>query len=137
MATIHPYVPTHDKENIERWGWLFELTREVFPPGFVPPPSWVAPNRLNRPDYIEKAFAEAGFQHIRTKQEETTLFFADEVDWWAWEWSQGSRFWVEGMSPEALATFKAKSFEKLNEMKEPDGIRMLAAALFAIAQSPE
>lgn len=136
IATTHPYVPTHDIENFERWKWLFELTREVFPTDFQPPASWIAPNRLNSPDLIETALREAGFKNISVTKEETTLYFANENDWWDWEWSQGSRFWVEGMSPEGLAKFKAVAFEKLKAMKGPRGIPLLNGALLAIGNSP-
>lgn len=136
MATIHPYVPTHDAENFERWKWLFELTREVFPAGFQPPAFWVAPNLLNSPERIEGALCEAGFENISVTPEETVFYFKDEDDWWDWEWSQGSRFWVEGMSPEGLTKFKTVSFEKLKAMKTPKGIPMLNGALLASAHSP-
>ncbi|NOY97733.1 MAG: methyltransferase domain-containing protein [Chloroflexi bacterium] len=136
IATTHPYVPTGDSENFERWKWLFELTREVFPPDFVPPASWVAPNRLNSPERIEAALHKAGFKDIFVAKEETVMYFLDEEDWWDWEWSQGSRFWVEGMSPENLARFKAVSFEKLREMKGPKGIPILDGALLSIAKAP-
>lgn len=135
IATTHPYVPTHDTENFERWKWLFELTREVFPADFEPPASWVAPNRLNKPELIESAFRESGFENISIAQEETTMYFADEQDWWAWEWSQASRFWLEGMSPEGLAKFKAVSFGKLAAMKDSKGIPILTGALLAIARA--
>ena len=137
IATTHSYVPTNNTENFERWKWLFELTQEVFPPDFEPPASWVAPNRLNSPDLLEAALRESGFTDISLTQDETTMYFADENDWWDWEWSQGSRFWVEGMSPEGLAKFKTKSFEKLEEMKTPKGIPMLMGALLSTAKSPE
>ncbi len=136
FASTHSYVPTHDTGNFERWKWLFELTREVFPPDFEPPASWVAPNRLNTPDRIESALREAGFVDIVVRVEETTMYFADEEDWWQWEWSQGSRFWVEGMSPEGLAKFREVSFRKLNEMKGPHGIPMLYGALLATGKKP-
>ena len=136
IATTHPYVPIHDLENFERWKWLFEITREVFPAGFEPPASWVAPNRLNSPELIKTALREAGFENISITKKETTMYFTDENDWWDWEWSQGSRFWVEGMSPEGLAKFKAVSFEKLKEMKTPQGIPMLDGALLSIASTP-
>jgi ubiquinone/menaquinone biosynthesis C-methylase UbiE len=138
FASTHFYVPTHDAENFERWKWLFTLTREVFPADFEPPACWVAPNRLNRPELIESALRDAGFENISITPEETTLYFADENDWWTWEWSQGSRFWLEGMSPEGLAKFKAVAFEKLVAMKDSKGIPILVGALLAIAQtSPE
>ena len=136
LATTHPYVPTHDAENFERWKWLFELTREVFPADFEPPASWVAPNRLNQPELIESALRAAGFENISITKEETMMYFADEKDWWDWEWSQGSRFWVEGMSPEGLAKFKAVSFERLKVMKSPQGIPVLTGALLSIANAP-
>jgi len=137
IATTHPYVPTHDAENWERWKWLFELTRAVFPKDFEPPAAWVAPNRLNRPERIEAALRQAGFENISVTREEALLFFADENDWWDWEWSQGSRFWVEGMSPKGLEKFKATSFEHLSVMKGPQGIPILDGALLAIAHAPE
>ena len=136
IATTHPYVPTHDSENLERWKWLFELTKEVFPEGFEPPASWVAPNRLNSAERIESALRESGFENISVSSEESLMYFADEQDWWEWEWSQGSRFWVEGMSPEGLEKFKSVSFENLKAMKGPNGIPMLAGALLAIANAP-
>lgn len=136
LATTHPYVPTHDTENFERWKWLFELTREVFPANFKPPASWVAPNRLNRPELIETALCEAGFEKFSITEAETTMYFANENDWWDWEWSQGSRFWVEGMSPEGLTKFKAIAFEKLKAMKTPLGIPILIGALLSIARTP-
>ena len=137
IATTHPYVPTHDAENFERWKWLFELTREVFPADFEPPASWVAPNRLNSPELIETALRKSGFENISITKEEITMYFADENDWWDWEWSQGSRFWVEGMSPEGLEKFKAVSFEKLKAMKTSKGIPILDGALLSIGKAPE
>jgi hypothetical protein len=62
---------------------------------------------------------------------------ADEVDWGAWEWSQGSRCWLEGMSAEGLASFKAASYAKLRAMKDPNGIPIRCGALLAIAGGRE
>jgi ubiquinone/menaquinone biosynthesis C-methylase UbiE len=135
VGTIHPYVPVDDQENTNRWSWLFKLTRDVFPPDFVPPAAWVAPNRLNRPDLIMAALHDAGFTRIQVTSEEVIMHFADEDDWWAWEWSQGSRFWLEGMSPEGLATFKRVSMERLRAMKTPQGIPIRLGALLAVARA--
>jgi hypothetical protein len=75
---------------------------------------------------------QAGFTRVRIELHEADLYFKDEVDWWAWEWSQGSRFWLEGMSPEGLARFKQEAFDHLREMREPQGIAMRDGALFAL-----
>jgi ubiquinone/menaquinone biosynthesis C-methylase UbiE len=136
FAASLTYVPVNDQENFERWKWLFALTRAVFPPNFVPPVAWTAPNRLNRPELIKTALDAAGFTEIETRTEEATFYFADEEDWWAWEWSQASRFWLEGMSPSALELFKTQAFENLKAMQEPAGIPILDGALFAIARAP-
>lgn len=132
IATVGPYVPTDDHENAERWQWLFQLTKEVFPSDFVPPSSWTAPNRLKTPEAMTAALQDAGFTDIATWREEKVMYFVDEEDWWGWEWSQASRFWLEGMSPEGLAKFKAVSFEKLSQMKVADGIPMRWGSTYAI-----
>jgi SAM-dependent methyltransferase len=136
MATVGPYIPTADRENLERWQWLFQLTKEVFPPDFVPPSSWTAPNRLKTPEAITTALQDAGFVDITTWCEEKVMYFAGEEDWWVWEWSQGSRFWLEGMSPEGLTRFKAVSFEKLGQMKGAEGISMRWGAIYAMGKAP-
>jgi hypothetical protein len=96
----------------------------------------VGANGLNRPELIEAALRESGFENISITEAETTMYFADEDDWWNWESSQGSRFWMEGMSPEGLAKFKAASFEKLKAMKTSEGIPILVGALLSVANAP-
>ena len=130
FAAIAPYVPTHDMENFPRWKWLFDLTKAVFPPDFVPPPAWIAPRKLGKPELAEAAFQRAGFVNIHSEEHEAMLYFKDENDWWKWEWSQGSRFWVEGMSPEGRERFQRESFEHLRQMQTEQGIPTLDGALF-------
>jgi O-methyltransferase/aklanonic acid methyltransferase len=136
MAASFPTGTVNPGPELERWGWLFKLTKDVFPPDFTPPPAWIAPRRLNKPDKVRAVFAQAGFVDLEIEQHEADLYFRDEADWWAWEWSQGSRFWVEGMRPEARDRFQREAFEHLNAMKEPGGIRMRDAAMFVIARRP-
>jgi ubiquinone/menaquinone biosynthesis C-methylase UbiE len=133
FAASLPFTPT-DKAEFARWQWLFDLTKAVFPPDFTPPSSWIAPRRLSKPELIEAALTKAGFSDLRIERHEATLHFRDEDDWWEWEWSQGSRFWVEGMSPEGLERFKRESMEHLRAMQTPEGIPMLDGMLFAFAR---
>ena len=136
IATVGPFVNTGDREDMQRWQWLFQLTREVFPPDFVPPASWTAPHNLSTPERISKALSDAGFEQIVTWREEKVMYFNNEEDWWAWEWSQASRFWLEGMSPEGLEKFKTVSFEKLALIKEPQGIPMRWGAQYGLGKNP-
>jgi ubiquinone/menaquinone biosynthesis C-methylase UbiE len=133
FAASIPQTPRRDEE-LARWQWLFDLTRAVFPPGFTPPAAWIAPRRLSKPELAEAALTQAGFVEVRTKQHEGMLYFRDENDWWEWEWSQGSRFWLEGMSPEGLARFEREAREHLRAMQTPQGISMLDGALFAFGR---
>lgn len=130
FAASMPYVP--QQAAAANWKWLFELTKAVFPPEFTPPAFWIAPRRLNKPELAENALQEAGFVDIRIENEEAILYFKDEHDWWDWEWSQGSRFWLEGMSPEGLEHFQRESFRNLAAMKTDQGIPMPDGARFAI-----
>jgi hypothetical protein len=135
VATVGPFVNTEDREDMQRWQWLFQLTREVFPPDFVPPAAWTAPHNLSTPERISKALSDAGFEQISTWREEKVMYFSDEEDWWAWEWSQASRFWLEGMSPLGLEKFKTVSFEKLALIKEPQGIPMRWGAQYGLGKT--
>lgn len=130
FAASIPFVP--QGESRTRWQWLFELTRAVFPSDFVPPLAWVAPNLLAKPEVAEATLTNAGFIKVIIEQHEATLYYQDEEDWWAWQWSQGSRFWVEGMSPEGRERFKRESFEHLRQMQEPEGIPVLDGSLFVL-----
>ncbi len=134
FAAVQTYNPIDDAENFARWSWLFDLTKAVFPPDFTPPTAWVAPRRLSKPEQNHAAFTQAGFVDVRTEAHAATFYFRDADDWWQWEWSQGSRFWVEGMSPEGLARFERESFEHLRTMQTPQGIPMLDGALFVFGK---
>ncbi len=129
-------IPSPPKDDIPRWQWLFDLTKAVFPAGFVPPASWIAPRKLSSLELATGAFEQAGFTRVHTEHITATLYFRDEQDWWDWEWSQGSRFWLEGMSAEGLDRFKRESFDHLRAMKTAEGIAMRDGALFAMGYKP-
>ena len=132
FAAIIPSRPS--PEALAPWAWLFELTRAAFPPDFSPPPAWNAPRRLNTPELAESALQQAGFTNVWTEQHETTLYFRDERDWWDWEWSQGSRLWLEGMTPESLARFEREAMAQLRQMQTPQGIPMVDNSLFVFGR---
>lgn len=135
FAAAIPNPPFRDEDRA-LWGWLFDLTKAVFPPDFVPPPAWIAPRSLRTPERAEAALVAAGFAPVWTEQHEATLYFRDADDWWDFEWSQGSRFWLEGMSPEGLARFEREAREHLRAMQTPQGIPMHDGALFIFGRGP-
>ncbi len=83
FAATLPATP-QNKEEFARWQWLFDLTKAVFPPDFTPPPAWIAPRLLSKPELAIAALTQAGFSDIRTEVHEATLYFRDEDDWWQW-----------------------------------------------------
>lgn len=123
-----------DAEENQRWSWLFKLTKTCFPPGFQPPLAWRSPNQLNHRERLELVLRGAGFTDIEFLDSAVTLYWKDEDDWWQWEWSQGSRFWLEGMTPDMLKRFKYESFRHLEQMKAANGISHTFTALYVQAK---
>jgi len=111
---------TNDPEDIARWQWLSELTQSLVTAGLQAPKSWTLAERLNRPGKLALVLQRAGFDEIRISRESAELHFADEDEWWGWQWSQAPRFLLEAMTPEMLYTFKSEALAKVRAMRGPD-----------------
>ncbi len=85
------------------------------------------------PAGFEEALRQAGFVDIQIVPEEAEFVFADEKEWWAWQWSNWMREVLERMEPETLERFKADVFEKLRSLKEPDGLHARGRTVLAMA----
>jgi len=92
--------------------------------------SWV---NASDPGGLEEALRQAGFVDIQIVPEEAEFVFADEKEWWTWQWSNWMRNVLEGMEPETLERFKADVFEKLRALNEPDGIHARGRTVLAVA----
>lgn len=125
-----------DPGERERWKWQLPLMREVLGADFRPPPACTAPLRLASPERLETALEDAGFVDTRIEILEATFHFADEEDWWRHELSQGSRMWSDGMSEDARERYRQGAFERLREMKDEHGIRVVDGAMLAYARRP-
>lgn len=126
-----------DPAEYERWKWQFRLKREALGASFRPSAACVAPLRLGTPERLDAALEQAGFVDVRVETAEATFYFADEEDWWQHELSQGSRLWADGMSEAARERYKQGAFERLREMKEDRGIRVVDGAMLAFAKKPD
>lgn len=125
-----------DARERERWKWLFPLMREVLGAGFRPPPACTAPLRLGTRELLATALERTGFVDRRIETIEATFHFADEEDWWCHELSQGSRLWSDGMTAEARERYRQGAFERLREMKDERGIRIVDGAMLGYARKP-
>ena len=97
---------------------------------FLDPTSW--PNR----EELQEALSQAGFVDIQFVTEEAEIVAEDEEEWWTWQWSHMPRANLELMEPELLERFKSELFEKLQSVKEPDGIHLWSRAMFAFGVKP-
>ena len=66
--------------------------------------------------------ARVGFVDVHILQEQTEFIYADAQQWWDANWTHGTRYSLEHMTPEVLAQFKAEVFARLAEEQRPDGI---------------
>ncbi len=94
------------------------------------------PVNVNDPAGLEEALRQAGFVDIQIVPEEHEFVFADEEEWWTWQWSHWRRDMLESMEKEIVERFKADIFEKLRSLKEPDGIHALERTVLAQATRP-
>lgn len=71
------------------------------------------PRQFPTTDDLSNTLIDRQFAHISIVSEKYDLVFADADEWWDWNWSQGYREVMEGMSPSQLERYRAASFEHL------------------------
>lgn len=111
----------------DRWKWLDELADGARPQYDKERP------QFDKPEGMRALLGEAGFANVEVSQEEAEFFYADEEEWWATQWSHGARLLLERLPPEALERARPIAHQKLQEMKQPEGIPMLFRALYSVA----
>ncbi len=123
----------------ERWDWLFEVTGKYMikhPPEADPPEA-----AADQPDTHSVAglrvFVEnGGFAPVRVLEEDHDIFYADESEWLAVQWSHGARIFLE-MTPAGLRdAMIAELFTHLQLLRTPDGIPERQTVLFAVGIKP-
>ncbi|MGI8587906.1 MAG: class I SAM-dependent methyltransferase [Chloroflexia bacterium] len=102
----------------ERWSWLENRPQ------------------ANRPGGMATLLSRAGFADVEAAEEQADFTYADEDDWWATAGSNGTRAFLESLPPDALAQAQASAYDKLREMKQPDGIHQLFNVIFTRATNP-
>jgi ubiquinone/menaquinone biosynthesis C-methylase UbiE len=116
----------------QRWTWLEGMSRRSrteSAPGPTP--------RFDTPEGMTSILESAGFADIQIAEEQLEIFFADEEEWWATNWSHGARLYLEKLTPERLDQAKAYTRNQLNAMKQPQGIPEIQGALVTLARKPK
>lgn len=116
-----------------RWTWFGELLRE-YGEKHVKFTSFGGNSVNGKPDVLEAALEEAGFESTQIVLESFEIVFTNANEWWEEKWTHGSRAPLEQMPPDIRSRFKAEALAKLAEMEEDGVYRMEWKTCFAIAQ---
>jgi len=125
----------------EQWKWFEELTETYLPsesePEQTSDPQSTSKPIFNTPEGLEAILASAGFVNIRVVSESREFIYADEEEWWSTLWSHGMRADLEAIEEktgqDGLKRFQKDAFEKVQMIKQPDGIHQLFSVLFGLA----
>ncbi|MFQ6027376.1 MAG: class I SAM-dependent methyltransferase [Dehalococcoidia bacterium] len=92
--------------------------------------------RFDTPEKLETALRQAGFEGVQVSIEEGDFVYADEEEWWSSVWSHGIRQRLEGLEDSVLAEVKVNMLQRVQSLKQSDGIHNVYRALFALGQKP-
>ena len=91
---------------------------------------------FDTPEKIDTALQQAGFTDIEISMEEHDNVFSNDEEWWSSLWSHGIRSRFEQLDAPALEKLKSEMIDKVQVMKQPDGIHTLFRALFSRSFKP-
>jgi len=83
---------------------------------------------------LYKILDEAGFKNIQIVNEEKNFIYTDEQEWWDKLWTHGYIEILEMIPKDKLEDFKIKVFEKLNQIKDEEGITTTMSVLYAMGE---
>jgi SAM-dependent methyltransferase len=117
------------------------LCREVLRP-YLPPASPAEQGSEEVPTFdtpmrLGAALRKAGHTESQIIVEEEDFVFPDEEAVWVRLWSGGFRGRLERLAAPVREEIKADLFQQLQHLKQPDGIRTLWRALFALGNKPQ
>jgi SAM-dependent methyltransferase len=131
-------------QHDDRWKWYDDLFETYLPspPDEQVPDNPPAPRPVfNKPDGLVALLGGAGFTDVRVISDEADFIYSSAEEWWQTQWSHGARRGLEEIErnggAELLERFRLDAFEKLQTIKQPDGIHEMFRALFAVATKPE
>jgi ubiquinone/menaquinone biosynthesis C-methylase UbiE len=118
----------------ERWNWYEELLVD-YHKRYQFPISAGGPGH-RQPEQFKQLLEQVGFTDIQFIPEEPDFVYQDEQEWWASRWTHGSRYALENMPPDILASFQSEVFTRLAPLKQPDGFHNRWRQIFTIGTKP-
>src|SRR4051795_12442663 len=86
--------------------------------------------RFDEPAKVEAELRTAGFEPSEIVSHPIEFVFGSEDDWWDWNWSQGSRAFLEALSDNALERFRRDAYEAMQQNRVGKGFPRTYTALF-------
>lgn len=89
--------------------------------------------RFDEPGKAGDELRAAGFEPQEIEQHRIEFVFGREDDWWDWNWSHGSRVFLEELDDESLERFRRDAYQAMQQNRQRDGFPRTYTALFARA----
>lgn len=118
----------------DAWNWYEELLVDYHKHYHFPLSAGGPGHR--EPEEFKQLLEETGFTDIQFIPEEPDFIYQDEQEWWASRWTHGSRYALENMPPEILASFQSEVFARLAPLKQLDGFHNRWRQIFTIGTKP-
>jgi hypothetical protein len=95
---------------------------------------------LDTPEGLEKIMKTAGFTDVQVVSETADIIYTSEQEWWTALWSHGIRESLEKVEEatgsDGFDRFRTAVFERIQTIRQTDGIHQLFPALFTLATKP-
>jgi len=112
--------------------WFQRELRASLPPQSPPASSIPGATHFDTPERLGLALKQAGFVDIQISMEDAEFVYTRDEDWWLSLWSHGIRRRLEQLEAPVLAQLKTEMLQKVNKLKQADGIHTLFRALCVV-----
>jgi ubiquinone/menaquinone biosynthesis C-methylase UbiE len=93
--------------------------------------------RIRQPGDVESVMRKSGFEPVNVWTDEAEFTFGSETEWWEDLWSSGPRAGLERLDSDTRARFQREAFERLQELRGPNGFAERRQAIVGRGVNPE
>ena len=90
-------------------------------------------DRFSEAAKVETELQTAGFRDPEVTEHTVEFVFPDEQAWWDWNWSHGSRVFLEALPEDARLSLRAQLREAMEQVRGETGFPRIYTALFSRA----
>ncbi len=85
------------------------------------------------PEQVQSLLTTAGFSRVNPRLETYDIVFANEEDWWAFQFTLANRAAILRLSKETRARFKEEYLAKMRPLFRADGLHLGVSVIYATA----